>query len=106
MLFLGYPVEIWIATALAILIKLKSSPFLTLFGALTTVLVGIGAGVLGYRTAVTLLELSTDWNIVVAVLLALTAENIAKTVIEFSADTSMLKEFASWFINRDKKGQK
>lgn len=104
MLFLGYPIEIWVATALAVLIKLKSSPFLTFFGALTTVLVGIGAGVLGYKTAVTLLELSADWNIVVAVLLALTAENIMKTIMEVSADSTVLKDLAAWFINRDKKG--
>lgn len=100
MMFLNYPIEIWLAVMVAVIIKLKSSRVMTLLGATTTTLVAVGGGMLLYDKVITLFGLSQSWEIFVAIILALTFENLMKVIVEISADTETLKGWASVFINR------
>ncbi len=100
MLFLGHPVEIWAGLVVSIIVKLKASKALTIVGAITTTIVGLGAGVLTYQWALKLLGLDESWSVPLAILIALTAENIMKNFVEISADSELLKSWASIFINK------
>lgn len=100
MLFLGYPIEVWIAAFIAVIIKLQSSKRLTLLGAITTVIVGVGAGVLLYAPIVSLFSLSSSWEVIVAILIALSAENLMKSFVELSADKEFLSDWIKYLVNR------
>ena len=99
MLF-GYPIEIWIALAVSILIKLQSNKRLSLLGAITTVAVALFSGLLLYGPIVSLFALSNSWEIIVAILVALTAENLMKTIVEISADKELLAGLVKFLITK------
>lgn len=100
MLLFGYPVEIWVATIIAVLIKLQSSKTLSVLGVITTIVVGVGAGVILYGPVITLFALSNTWEIIVAILIALSAENLMKSFVELSADKEFLSGWIKYLVNR------
>lgn len=103
MIFLGYPIEIWLGVFVAVIIKLKSSRVMTILGAMTTTLVAVGGGMLLHQKVIFLFGLDPSWDIFVAIILALTFENLMKFIVELSADQAALKDLASVFINRKSK---
>jgi hypothetical protein len=100
MLFLGFPIKIWIAVIIAALIKLQSSKTLSVLGVLVTISVGIGAGVILYGPAIELLSLSPSWEIFIAILIALSAENLMRSFVELTANKDMLGDWLKIFINK------
>ena len=102
----GYPIEIWVAIAVSILIKLQSNKRLTLLGAITTVSVALASGLLLYQPIVVLFSLSPSWEIIVAILVALTAENLMKTLVEISADRELLTGIVKFLVNKKLEGDK
>lgn len=100
--FLGYPIETWIATTIAIIIKLKASRALTLFGAISTTVVGVGSGMLLYKPITSILGLADSWEIMIAILTALTFENLTKLIVEESSDTETIKGWINFFITKRK----
>jgi ABC-type uncharacterized transport system permease subunit len=91
MSFFGYPIEIWIGAIIAVIIKLKSAKRLNWIGACITVFVGVGAGLILYQPAMELLGLAKSWEVVVAILLSLSAENLMKVLVELSSDKDWIK---------------
>lgn len=96
----GYPIEIWIAIAVSILIKLQSNKRLSLLGAVTTVSVALFSGLLLYQPIVVLFSLSHSWEIIIAILIALTAENLMKTLVELSADRELLTGVVKFLVTK------
>lgn len=99
MLLFGYPIQIWIACIVAILVKLQSTRSLTVFGVITTVAVAMGSGVLLYGPMLALLSLEATWSIPMAIILALSAENILKAMLDISDDRKWIKDqLRSWLL--------
>lgn len=103
MQILSHPVEIWIAASLAVLVKLtglKGSTTIGIFGTATTILVALLSGVIFYIPIMELLSLGSSWAIPTAILIALTAENIMKTIVELSSDGVFIRKIADGILNR------
>lgn len=98
----SHPVEIWLGILLAVLIKLRGANFeiLGFFGTAATVLISIISGVIFYVPIMDLLSLGPSWAIPTAILIALTAENLLKTVTEMTADKESLRKIAEGVLNR------
>lgn len=102
MKFLNYPIEIWIAVAVAMVVRLKTSIGLGLVGALTTTLVGIGAGMVLHQPIANLFGLQgNDMQIIIAMVVALTAENLMKGIIEFSQQDGAAGRVITAILTRD-----
>lgn len=99
---LGYPIEIWAASIVAVLIKLQTSSTLTMLGALTTTIVALFSGVFLHETVAEMFGLDQSWYTVVAIVIALSAENLMKSIVELSADKEWLKDFIRFFVDREK----
>lgn len=102
MKFLGYPIEIWAASVIAVFIKLQTSSTLSFFGAVATTVVALFSGVFLHVPVATILGLDSNWHTVLAVIIALSAENLMKAVVEISADVEWLKDILRYFIDREK----
>ena len=102
MKFLGYPLEIWAVSIVAVFIKLQTSSSLTFFGAIVTTVVAMFSGVFLHIPIANILGLSSDWHIPLAVMLALSAENLMKAIVEISADKEWLKGWIIYLVDKDK----
>lgn len=100
MLFLGFPLKVWAAVLIAVLIKLQSTKTLSILGAIVTIAVGTGAGVLLYGPVLELLSLPAHWEIIVAILVALSAENLMRSFVELTANKDFLSDWLKYFINK------
>lgn len=103
MVFLGHPIEIWAAILIAVMIKLRSSKNLTKYGYATTIGVAVLSGLFLYAPLITLIGLSASWEIPIAILIGLTAENIMNNIVAISSDIDLLKSFTEKFV-KTKKG--
>ena len=99
--FLNYPIEIWISVLVAVIVRLKSSVTLNWTGALSTTMVAVGAGMIMYKPITALIGLSPDWELLMSILIALTAENVMKGIIDFSDDKDTVKNIIKFVLNRD-----
>ena len=99
-MLLGYPIEIWIAVTLSVIVKIRYDKKLTALGAIVTFLVSIGSGMILYIPVMELFSLGAQWAVFIAMLIALTADNIMKSILEISEDSSILKDWATYFITR------
>ena len=102
-----YGYDLWAATIIAVLIKLKASgivvktsKFLTVFGVVSTIFISIASGMLLHVPLMELFGLSESWTIPMAILVALTAENLMKTFVDISGDSEQLKSWLSVIITR------
>ena len=91
MSILGYPIEIWIAVLVAVVVRLKTSVTLNWTGAFATILVAVGSGVVLFKPITALVGLGSNWEPIMAILIALTAENLMKGVVDFSEDRDAVK---------------
>lgn len=98
MVFLGHPIEIWAAILIAVMIKLRSSKNLTMYGYLTTIGIAVLSGLFLYTPLIALIGLSASWEIPIAILIGLTAENIMNNIVAISSDIDLLKSFTDKFV--------
>ena len=98
----GYPLEIWLAGLIGVFIRLQTSNKLTWLGAMSTVVVAMAASLVLYLPVTELLSLSETWHVPVAVIIALTAENIMKSLVEISADKEWLMGIIRHLVNKDR----
>tara|TARA_R110000796_G_scaffold11041_1_gene36887 strand:+ start:710 stop:1012 length:303 start_codon:yes stop_codon:yes gene_type:complete len=96
-----YPLEIWIAVFLAIIIKLQTSNRLTFLGVVITIFVATASALLFHLPIVAMMGWGPDSNVVVAVVLALTAENLMKAIVEISADRGFMKNLIKHVVKQD-----
>lgn len=100
MTFLGFPIEIWLAVLLAVMIKIRNAKNLNVVGYVTTIAISLISGVLLYMPVVELLSLSPSWHIPIAILVSLSAENIMQNVVNISSDNDMLKKFIEAWLSK------
>lgn len=100
MLFLGYPIEIWAASFVAVLIKISANKKLTILGAFTTVIVALFSGVILYQPILAMFALDSTWAIPLAIIIALSAENLMKAILQVSEDREWLVDTIKFFVNR------
>lgn len=100
MTFLGFPIEIWLAVFLAVMIKIRNAENLNVIGYITTIAISLISGVLLYMPVVELLSLSPSWHIPIAILVSLSAENIMQNVVNISSDNDMLKKFIEAWLSK------
>lgn len=100
MTFLGFPIEIWLAVFLAVMIKIRNAENLNVIGYITTIAISLISGVLLYMPVVELLSLSPSWRIPIAILVSLSAENIMQNVVNISSDNDMLKKFIEAWLSK------
>lgn len=98
--FFGYPMEIWFASFVAVMFKLKMTSNWTIVGTITTVSIAMFSGLILYLPIVELLELSSSWNVPVAILVALTAENFMKNVVDLSNDGDFFKDWIRYIVTK------
>ncbi len=98
--FFGYPMEIWFASFVAVMFKLKMTSNWTIVGTITTMSIAMFSGLILYLPVVELLELSASWKVPVAILVSLTAENIMKSVVDLSADGDFLKDWIRYIVTK------
>lgn len=96
----GYPIEIWFAAFVAMLIRLQTSNTLTALGAIVTVCVALFAGVILYQPVMLVFGLGEAWAIPIAIIVALSAENLMKAIVELSADKEWLTDWIRFFVDR------
>lgn len=100
MTFLNYPIEIWIAVVIAVIVRLKTSITLNWTGALSTILVAVGSGLVLHKPISNLIGLGSEWELLMAILIALTAENFMKGVVDFSDDRDAVKNILTSVITK------
>lgn len=98
--FFGYPLEIWLAAFVAVMFKLKMTSKWTIVGVVSTVGIAMFSGLILYLPMVELLKLSSSWNVPVAILIALTAENVMKNVVELSKDGEFFKDWVRFLVTK------
>lgn len=98
--FFNYPVEIWFASFVAVMFKLKMTSKFTVIGTITTVSIAMFSGLIMYTPLVDLLQLSPSWNVPIAILVAITAENFMKNVVDISNDGQMFKDWLGFIVTR------
>lgn len=91
MKFLTYPIEIWIAVSVAIIVKLQTSNRLTLLGIVSTVFISMASALVLYDPICDMMNWGQDMHVIIAVIIALTSENLMKAIVEFTADRKVLK---------------
>ncbi|QCO57446.1 hypothetical protein EOK75_17175 (plasmid) [Pseudorhodobacter turbinis] len=89
---LGYPVDILILVLAASLVRVISHKDKTFFAAIVSIIVAVSAGILLFGPVVALLSLSAAWNIPIAILIALSAENIMRSIVAITGDAAFLKD--------------
>lgn len=110
--FLGHTYEVWAAVVVAVLVRLRSAQRHTPLNSLVTVVVALGSGILLYDDFVNLFSLSSGWEIPMAILIALTAENIMNVLIDLSGDRSLFKNILTGYFGggadktKDEEGDK
>lgn len=106
MILLGYPLEIWIAAGIAVFVRIQSSNRLTWLGSITTVSVGVFSGLILYEPLAMLIGLSTTWHVLLAIIIALSSENLMKAIVELSADREWIKDRIRYLVDsRDHKDE-
>ncbi len=98
MKFLTYPIEIWAAVLVAVVVKLQTSNRLTLIGTISTVIVAVISSLTLHQPVTDMMGWETDAHVIVAVIIALTAENLMKAIVEFTADKGKLKSIIKHFV--------
>lgn len=101
MTFLNYPVEIWVAVFIAVIVRLKTSLTLNWTGALSTILVAIGSGMVLHKPITTLSGIGSEWELLMSILIALTAENLMKKIVDFSEDDDAVKNIVGAIVKKD-----
>lgn len=100
MKFIGYPIEIWAACIVAVLIKLQTSNKLTLLGAIATTVVALFSGIILYQPIMAIFGLAEAWSIPLAIIISLSAENLMKALVEMSADKEWLKDWIHYLVTK------
>lgn len=98
----GYPIEIWIGVIISVLVKIRYNSSLTFAGALLTMVISLGSGMILYQPILEIFGLGFQWAPFIAMLIALTSDNIMKSVLEISEDTKLLKGWATYFVTRER----
>lgn len=98
--FFGYPVEIWLASFVAVMFKLKKTSNWSIVGTLSTIAIALFSGLVLYGPITAIMELPTTWNVPVAILVALTAENFMNNIVNISNDSDFIKDWLKFFLTR------
>lgn len=104
-MFLDYPIHVWASVILAVFVRLTNDtkgsatiPRRVLIGKkLTNAITSTASGMILHKPIVEILEISDKWYVIVAILVALTAENIMRSIIHVSEDdeavTGIIKRY-------------
>jgi len=101
MRLLETPIEVVIAILIAAVVRLKSSWSLGWIGALTTTIVSMFSGLLLYQPVLTITGIDQSWDVLVAILISLTAENLMKGLIDFTGQKGAFQRILMAFLTRD-----
>lgn len=86
------------AVFVATLVRLSTSKKLTFFSAFITSAVGMFSGLILYSPLVDMFGLSQSAEIPMAIIVALTAENLMRSFVEVSADGSFIKRLLKTIV--------
>jgi hypothetical protein len=100
MIFLGYPIEIWLAAVVSVLIRFKYNQISTVLGSITSIVVAIFAGVFMHEPLMALFGINSEWAIFTAIVISLTAENFLKSIMEISEDREFIKEWIKHMLTK------
>lgn len=98
--FFGYPIEIWLASLIAVMFRLKKTESWTIIGVLSSVAISLFSGLILYMPMVELLSLSASWHVPIAILIALTAENVMESVVDLSKDGDFIKDWLRFVVTK------
>ena len=98
--FFGYPVEIWLASFVAVMLKLKKTSSWSIVGTISTISIALFSGLVLYGPIITIMELPPTWSVPVAILSALTAENFMNNIVDISDDSDFIKDWLRFFLTR------
>lgn len=98
--FFGYPIEIWLASLIAVMFRLKKTESWTIIGVLSSVAISLFSGLILYMPMVELLSLSSSWHVPIAILIALTAENVMESVVDLSKDGDFIKDWLRFVVTK------
>lgn len=98
--FFGYPIEIWLASFVAVMFKLKNNSNISIVGTITTVAIAMFSGLIMYRPIVEIINLAPSWNVPVAILVAITAESFMKQANDISSDKDFVKDWLKYILAR------
>ncbi|MBO9441366.1 hypothetical protein J7363_04630 [Phaeobacter italicus] len=85
-----FSMEFWLAMAAAILLKLRASPQITLFGAITTTASAICCALVFTEPLMDWLELDGEvYTYAVCALIALTGEHIARQILSLGIEDAV-----------------
>ena len=98
--FFGYPIEIWLASFVAVMFKLKNNQNWSIIGTLTTVTITMFSGIILYKPITVIMNLSDNWQVPVAILAAITAEKVMKNITDLSEENDFIKDWLKFFITR------
>lgn len=96
----GTPPEVWVASLIAVFIKLQAEQKLTLLGVVTTFAVGVGSGIIFYAPLSAALGLSAAWHVPMACLISLTSDNLLKVILELSADRRWIGDAIRYWVTK------
>jgi len=100
MSFFGFPIEIWIASLIAVMFRLKKTESWTVIGVMSSVSIALFSGLILYMPVVELLSLSSSWHVPIAILIAITFENIMESVLDMSKDKDFVKDWLRFILSR------
>lgn len=98
--FFGYPIEIWLASLVAVMFKLKNDGKQNIVGGLTTIIIAMFSGLILYGPVSDIAGLSPRWNVIVAIAIAITSENLMKSVSTITVDPEFVKDWLMYILSR------
>ena len=98
--FFGYPIEIWLASFVAVMFKLKNTGKQNIIGSITTVVIAMFSGLILYGPVSDIAGLSPSWNVIVAIAIAITSENLMKSFSTMTLDPDFIKDWLLYILSR------
>lgn len=99
-MFLGFPYEIWIAVIISVLVRLRAMKGATIVSTIITIIVALCAGMWLHEPFMVIMNLSETWTIPIAILIALSAENVMKGIVELTSDSTFIKDIFKIWISK------
>ena len=105
-MFLNYPIEIWAVCLIATLVRMKNvalplNTFVGIYSFISTGLVSVLSGVFLHKSIADYLDMGPSSYLFIAVLIALTSENIMKNIAVWSEKFSV-GDFITNYLTKGK----
>lgn len=96
----GHPIDVWLIVIVAAVVKLLTKTTMGIVGAISTAVVGIGAGIALYQPVAHLMGFAPESHVIIACSITLIFENLARNLVLRTEDPKALDAAVAAVWNR------